>query len=152
MKKFFILIFLLFSINVFAADSWEVPIKVKAANVEIRVIFGNNMSATDGFDGYYDVPFFGSGTLNAYFESDGGLLFKDVRRVQVTKNWTLKIENKQSDLKQLFIVWNSEKLPFGYSFTLVDTITGTKIDMKKDSFYQFPSTMIRYFDIEVQKN
>lgn len=152
MKKLLIVILLLFPINLFAQDNWEVPIKVKAGNVETRVVFGNNFSATDGFDGHYDVPFFGGGTLTVYFEGDGGLLFKDIRKVQDTNIWILKVENKKSDLRDLFLFWNSEKLPVGYSFTLVDTLTDARIDMKKESFYQFPNTMIRYFDIEVKKN
>jgi len=151
MKKLLITMFLLFSINVFAQENFEVPIKVKALNIETRLVFGSNSAATDSFDNQFDVPYFGGGSLTAYFEGDAGILFKDIRNVIDKTTWTFRVENKTNS-DNIIVLWNPEKLPSNYSFLLLDTITNATIDMKTVSFYKIPNTVIRYLDIEVKKN
>lgn len=148
-----IILFLLFlTTPVFAMDNWEVAIKVRADKVESKVVLGSNLYATSGFDGQFDVLFFGSGTLQAYFvNDDNNLLFKDIRNITDQTTWTLKIDNKDNNATFLLIFWNANDLPEGYNFILSDPIENINIDMKSNSYYKIPNTAIKYLDILVKK-
>ncbi len=150
MKRLFLLVlFALITTNVYASDNWYAGIKVKANRIDSRVVFGQNASATEGFDPTFDVQFFGDGDLLAYFVSDGGNLFKDIRNIQSDDTWTLRIEVRDKDVKKVGLFWQKEKLPGNIEFYLTDPVTGNTLNMKQLNYFGFPNTGIKYLDIKV---
>jgi len=146
------LLLLLCSI-VFASDGWQTDIKVSVLNAENRLTIGQKPDATDGIDGRYDIPAFLAGDIQAYIELNGEQYWKDIKGIctqACTKQWDIFIESELEG-KTINLKWNPLELPLDMNITLTDTVTGTVIDMKKQSSYTYENTGERQFVIEVQQ-
>ncbi|GAB4436237.1 MAG: hypothetical protein OHK0040_07490 [bacterium] len=150
-KLIFLFLFTIFVVNLYAQDDWQTTIKIRAKNIDSRVIFGQNKDATDSFDTAYDVSFFGSGVLSAYFIGDGGNLFKDIRTIDKESFWTLRIELKDSSIPKVELFWNLDNLPLNYELFIQDPLDNVRLNMKEHKYYSFPNTGVRYIDIEVKR-
>lgn len=139
---------------VFADDGWQIDIRVSVLNAENRLSIGQRPDAQDGIDGRYDVPALLSGDIMAYIELNGREYWRDIKSdceiSPCNKQWDIFVESELEG-KTINLKWNPSDLPHGINITLTDTVTGTIIDMKKQSSYAYENTGKRQFRVEVQR-
>ena len=140
-------------LNAAAADArnaWETPVTVAAGRIDTQFVIGQKATATDGLDHAADVPFFPGGTLQACSVTDGGLLWKDMRGIATASPvWHIRIDAAPESGALIRLTWSPARFSPETEVTLVDELADIRIDMRKETAYQFPNTGIRYLDIEV---
>ena len=118
--------------SAYASDGWELQLKVSAGHVSSKVSFGQQVDATAGRDGYYDVPAMLSGSLQAAFLNGGGTLWRDIRSAGAGE-WQLQIDSQVGE--PVSLSWNSQDLPAGVTLKLFNAVSGDVVDMTSASTY-----------------
>ena len=135
----------------FTADGWETNITVTARTAEVRLSLGQRADATDGRDGLYDVPPMAGGEVSASFVHDDGTLWRDIRSTSTgIKTWTLRVVSSHTD-EDVALTWTPQSLPADATAALVDSETGTRTDMRKNSRYTYKNTGVRDLSIELTR-
>lgn len=133
------------------------------SNLDLKLSIGQKPGATDGDDGYYDVPAFfmgspgGPPSIIGYIDLQGQKYWRDIRSICITqsctKQWNIYLELASTlSNKTLGFRWNSNYLPSDANITFTDITTGQVTDMKQTSKYVFEYTKgERQFRVNVTK-
>jgi len=133
---------------------FDFRIKISAStpgSADIDNFFGAAADASEGFDTVYDLdepniaP--GDSYVSLYFtgSNQASRLANDIRSaaaVQSTaaqQNWQFNVATNDTG-ETMTLNWDSQSLPSGYQFTLVDLETGTRIDMSAIDSYSYVVT------------
>ena len=124
-----------FAATALATDNWEISISVSSGNAENRLALGQNQGATNQRDGLYDVPAMLSGSLQAWFASSNGPLWRDIRSTVPgdSYEWQLQISSRTG--LSAMISWDPQQLPTETTVKLINSATGEVIDMGSTNSY-----------------
>lgn len=127
---------------------WEMRLNAAQGSAGINMYLGQRLDATDGIDGYYDVPAFSSEGFDAYISLEGGRYWRDIRQYRQgsTKTWRVEIQPDGSG--PVSLRWKPADIPANVTVLLVDPVSGTTIDMKQDSEYAVQPDKTRELRIE----
>lgn len=148
-----LLLALVFPATAVAADGWEFHIVAStSAGAENKISLGQRENATDGFDGYYDVPAYVEGDISAYFPHDdwgqeASKYWRDIKALDDQKSWSFNVESSKPTIT---LSWKKSKILGGYSIALTDTHTGESIDMTAKDKYSYANSGQRQFVVETE--
>lgn len=147
--KWVMILLLMIGVGAVHAESndWEANLIVSISHLDSRLSFGQRADAGDGLDGAYDVPAMPTGSVRAYFLSDAGFLWSDIRG-QGEKSWHLRVASSLKG-ETVTIKWNPSALPKDRKVILIDTGTGVYTDMKTGNRYSYQNEVLRDLRIEV---
>ena len=137
---------------VFAEDGWQADIHVRVLNAENRVVIGQMPDATDGIDGKYEVPAILAGDIKAFTWTDDKTMWKDIKGIcgsSCVRTWDLMVDSALEG-ETIEVTWDSRSFPADASVTLVDTETGTSVNMLENSGYRYTNQGASQFRIEVR--
>jgi len=137
-----------FVANAGSVPGWEIKLNAAQGSAGINMYLGQRVDATDGIDGYYDVPAFTSDGFDAHLSLEGGRYWRDIRQYRQgsTKTWRIEIQPDGSG--PVSLRWKPADIPPNVTVLLVDTVSGTIIDMKQDSEYEVQPDTTRELRIE----
>jgi hypothetical protein len=119
----------------FAGAGWQANLLVDSGKATSKLTFGQHPAATDGNDGFYDVPALFSGQLQASFTNGGETLWRDIRAANPagTKKWRVSIVSESAE--EIALSWDRDRLPPNSEIVLIDLESQEFIDMKTTSGY-----------------
>lgn len=141
---------------VHADNGWEAALLVSAGDAEHRLSLGLYKDARDGTDGRYDVPalFTDENDFRAYISLEGAQYWRDIQadcsQKSCIKTWDIFVESLPGGAS-VRITWDPDSLPKRSDVFLTDAITGSRMDMKKQSSYSFEEGGKRLLRVEVQE-
>lgn len=133
-------------------SNWELSISaITATGAENRISLGQRASATDGFDGRYDVPAYLEGDLSAYFPhpewyEEAVYYWRDIKAADPEKSWGFKVSSTIGATLISFS-WDSSRFPSGYTATLLDLTSGATVDMTVFEAYSYTNSGTRSFTV-----
>jgi len=133
-----------------AADGWETNIMVASGNAESSLSFGQMSDATDLTDGLYDVPAMLSGGLQAYFQSNEGFFWRDIRAIESETGWQLVVSSQTG--YPITITWDPADLPAEGKITMINNSNRHETDMRNSSEYLLENNDETSLLIVVTKN
>lgn len=135
--------------SAWAADDWEVALKVKAGVAENKLSFGQKADATDGIDGRYDVPAILSGDVRASFLEKGKSYWRDIKALApgAISSWDLQVEATRPGPVELR--WSGVFLKSAV-VSLVDLATGERVNMQTERSFVFNYDGPRSLRIEAE--
>ncbi len=163
-------LFLLAGGRVVSAQGWEAGLRVRVGSAETVISLGQLGDATDGYDGFYDVPAMLSGDLEVFFKdiprdiskrgkrsrklrssgvtAQGRQLWRDIRglnsgRIQL---WELQVDSPLVG-EIVKISWNSGEFPAGGDVLLYDLNNRSLVKMRAVADYSFANTGSRVLRI-----
>ena len=136
---------------VYADDGWEANLTVTISTADNKLSFGQRGDATDGIDGKYDVPALLSGDIRAYFLTEKGNYWRDIKSLipAETKRWDIHVDSRLKG-KIIIIRWNHGNMTAVSEINLIDRSTGVVTDMKVVNSYSYQNEGVREFSIEVR--
>jgi len=151
-KGLMILILTLVSIYpAYAVDGWEANLTVTISTADNKLSFGQRAGAADGIDGKYDVPALLSGDIRAYFLTEKGNYWRDIKSLTPaeTKRWDIRVESPLKG-KIIIIRWNPGNMTAVSVINLIDRSSGVIMDMKAINSCSYQNNGVREFSIEVR--
>src|SRR3989337_206210 len=136
---------------VYADDGWEANLTVTISTADNKLSFGKRADAADGIDGKYDVPALLSGDIRAYFLTEKGNYWRDIksRSPAETKRWDIRVESPLKG-KIIIIRWNPGNMTAVSVINLIDRSSGVIMDMKAINSCSYQNNGVREFSIEVR--
>ena len=136
-------------------NEYEISLTVADSESSVDLLFGQNPSATDGFDSGFDfeAPPSPPEGIHAWFETGDLKLFDDFRNAFSREiNWHLKLQNASPGSSTL--QWSSEITEFNGSLILSTPGGDFSVDMIENSSYSFESGEFDEFIIsfKIQEN
>ncbi len=150
------LLLILASASAARAD-WEMELTVAAGPAQCQLAFGENVAATDGFDGAHDVPAFLAGDLRVFLSASDKVVgkhatarklktqakvkskhWRDIRAVSADgmQEWVVWVQTAPPGAS-ITLGWNGASLPAGWEMELVDDESGRRVDFRAVSSYTF---------------
>jgi hypothetical protein len=121
-------------------NEYEISLTVADSESSVDLLFGQNPSATDGFDsGFdYEAPPTPPDGIHAWFEAGGLKLFDDFRNAFSREiNWNLKLQNASTGISTL--QWNSTITEFNGSLFLSAPDGDFTVDMIAENSFNYDS-------------
>ena len=136
---------------VYADDGWEANLTVTISTADNKLSFGQRAGAADGIDGKYDVPALLSGDIRAYFLTEKGNYWRDIKSLTPaeTKRWDIRVESPLKG-KIIIIRWNPGNMTAVSVINLIDRSSGVIMDMKAINSCSYQNNGVREFSIEVR--
>lgn len=133
--------------NAYGAEAldWEINITaVTETGAGNKISIGQNNSATNGFDGYFDTPARLEGDIEVYIDNSGWnenvkKYWRDIKATNDSGTWTFHVATKITDTN-ITISWDNSKLDGVNSVTLKNNDTGISVNMKSESSYTYSNT------------
>lgn len=135
---------------VYAVEGWEANLTLTILNGENKLYFGQRGDATDGRDGEYDAIALLSGDIKAYFLTDEGPYWRDIKALTPLdkKVWDIRIESHLKGEK-VVLKWNPKSLPEKGDVVLVDIAIGVVTNMRGSNSYSYQNKGERDLRVEV---
>ncbi|MBI5140592.1 MAG: hypothetical protein HZA20_00165 [Nitrospirae bacterium] len=135
-----------------AVAGWEMRLNIAQGSAGINVYLGQRADATDGIDGYYDVPAFTSEGFDAHLSLEDGRYWRDIRQYRQgsAKTWLIVVQPSDSDA--ISIKWKTADIPANLTLILSDPDSGTVIDMKHSTSYEVPAEHSHQLMIDAVSN
>lgn len=131
-----------------SVPGWEARLNIAQGSAGINVYLGQRPDATDGIDGYYDVPAFSSEGFNAHLALEGGRYWRDIRHYGQISSVVWRLELEPSGGRPVVIRWKPADIPDNVTALLVDPASGSVIDMKDNSEFAVQPDMAHELRIE----
>lgn len=124
---------------------WEINITaITETGAGNKISIGQNNSATNGFDGYFDTPARLEGDISAYIDNadwgeDVKKYWRDIKAPNDIGSWTFNVSTVLNDT-DITLSWDTGKLDVVNTATLKDNVTGAVVNMKKEGSYTYTNT------------
>ncbi|MBT3232693.1 MAG: T9SS type A sorting domain-containing protein [Calditrichaeota bacterium] len=141
---------------------WEVSLHVQTAEAQDRAVFGTTLIASDGYDGLFDYPeprrSRASKWVRAYWTQNDWLpqftsqFNRDIRSPMNgdSQEWGLTIQTNDPGQTRISWAGSMDKAPDHFEFTLIDVVTGQRINMLENDEFVFQNNgQYRNFTIHV---
>jgi len=143
------LVLILSDTTCFADYGWQANLLISSGSASSKLTLGQNKEATDGNDGFYDVPALFSGQFHAAFTGGGGTMWRDIRSAgaKTVEKWQLSVFSGIEEA--INFSWDKSQFPPSASVTLIDDNNDKSIDMKAISAYSMKHMDSAELSIEV---
>lgn len=139
------------------SPDWEINITaVTETGLGNKISIGQNNSASNGFDGYFDTPARVEGDLQVYIDNSHWnehvkKYWRDIKASDDFGSWTFHISTKITNT-DITLSWNNSKISSVSAVTLKNNDSGATVDMKSENSFTYSSTGPTTFTVTTTPN